>query len=665
VSGSRLPLSVVFVDLACVAFAAWTVLCNAVVLLGGNSVQLGITAALLLAALGLALFVSRRRGWLRDGLALFRDDEAEARVREDRERQPWPLVRIVLLLLGGLIALRFAKHHDLFELSALALAFFALSYVAVAGSDRHAAPGAGGWRSEATLWAIALGCGALTLCTHKSNSDDSFYVNIAVSVADFPHTALLSKDTLLGHGEPFKIIAYKAPSIELLGGFISYLTGIPALSVCHMLLAAVAGLLAPLALARLLRLLDEERWLFALIATLLYLLYDGGARGSYGNFAFVRLFQGKAMLLTTAAPLLMAHGLRFGLAPSKKTFFMLAVSQIAALGTSVTAFWAAPLFAMVAVLAAVAPRLSSLWTLLVAPLSAAYGLGLGVYFTVLQGGPSDAQEGSLLTPSASEDAAYLIKHAYAMVLGSKEPLYAAVAIALIAWPLCRTPLARRFAVVFPLGFFLFIGNPWLARHVAIITTSTIHWRVLWLLPIPILAGLIASSVLQPNRRWQQWFRVPLFVALLLFYRAEVAPRSTLARAWLAWPPHPKVDLTSYLVAQALTRAVPPHQDVLATVPVSRVLPMLNGYSYPLFIKPSYLPAEVDDRKWRQRLTRAVTNPRAHGPPVRFLLDGFERYHLRGVAMQKERDPKGPATEALTLAKFHKLAELRGHEIWVR
>ncbi|MFI5308207.1 MAG: DUF6077 domain-containing protein [Polyangiales bacterium] len=654
--------SIVVLDLACVLFAAWTVACNAVVFLGGKSAQLAAAGVSLALGLAGALVYAGRRNHLGRLRELWRDPSAAS---IEREHAPWPLARITAAFAAVVLTAHFASHRDLKALSVFGLVFFVASFATIGRSGRGgAAPAARVWH-EALLWSAALACAVLTLLAHRPDSDDSFYVNMAVSVVDFPNRALLSTDTLHGLGAPFGLAAYRAPSIELLAGTFSYLTGVPALYVAHLLFAPVAGLLTPLALARLLRLLDPQRWVFAVLVVLLYLVYDSGVHASLGNFSFVRLFQGKAMFVTMVAPAIMAHGVRFGLAPSRRTFAMLAATQIAALGTTVTAFWAAPVMAVLAVACASAPRWSAVKVLLLAVLSSAYVLGLGVFLKLSQGG-TEAVE-ALVAPTVATTASSndRLQHAYTQVIGDGPALLAAIGVTLLTWPLCRTSLARRFAVVFPLGFFALPGNPWLADRVASVTTPNIYWRVLWLLPIPLLFGLAATALLRPESRGRQLVRLPLLALLLALFFDHVSPGPIFADGSLRWPPQPKVDMDAYHVARALIASMPPHRQVLAPLPISRVLPMLHGYGHPLFVKASYLQTEPADRVWREQLTQAVSRRHLRGVDPAWMLRGLAHYEVEGVVVPKDRDDPQAIGNALASAQFKLAREDLGYEIWTR
>ena len=229
----------------------------------------------------------------------------------------------------------------------------------LAGTELRARPI---WRRAATtrrhrlaLAAMCLGCVALTLVAHRPDADDPFYLNFAVHAVDHPEAPLIAYDTLHGFPElPLSLPVYKVHSIELLEAAVSYLTGLRVLDVAHLLFPVLAALWVVLAYARLSRLLSPTRWIWVLGGALAFLFCIGSPHQSYGNFAFVRLHQGKAVLLSALLPLVIAYGLEFALAPSRRRWLRLAASQIAAVGLSASALWSAPTVAALA-LASAAP----------------------------------------------------------------------------------------------------------------------------------------------------------------------------------------------------------------------------------------------------------------------------------------------------------------------
>jgi hypothetical protein len=654
-------------DATCLAFAGWTLLCNAVVWLGGRTIHLVLCAAAMLIALGAGLVLARVRGRLGAICELFEDPPLlDAQAPPAPGASPlarlWP--RAIAFAVGVAIALTFWHRRDVRELCALALGYFVLAYLLVVRSAPQPTDPPERGAYEWLLAGLALAHGVLTLSAHVPDPDDALYVNMAISMVDFADRPLLSSDTVHGIlGASFKLPVYRLQSLELLAGALDYVTGLPSIYGYHMVLPAIAGCMVPLALARLFRLLDPRRWIWAVLVTLLLLVFDAGAGpGSYFRFGFVRLFQGKAVFASALVPLIAAYGIRFGLRPSFGAFALLVASQIAALGMTVTALWAAPIVAALGVVVALQPRLSSLRVLGLALAGAGYVLGWGLFLWLRAKVPSPAAASTGSDRAPERD---LVMDALHMVLGHTTHLALSLGVVLIAWPLCRTALGRRFAVVFPLGYFMFHGNPWLSHWVSRITTTSIYWRVLWLLPVPELAALALISPIElgsrpPGRRIASFVAFAAVAAGSVFYLSLHRPALELANLDF---PRLKVDVPAYHVARELMRHVPPKSDVLAPLKVSLILPMLDGNSYPLSSKPRYVQVSTEERLLRKKLVSMVERGGPSFEPEWFAAR-LDDYHVSGVAFARGKN-KRLVTQALRLIGFHKVAALEEHEIWTR
>ena len=103
----------------------------------------------------------------------------------------------------------------------------------------------------------------------------------------------------------------------------------------------------------------------------------GDAHRWYGNFAFVRIWQGKSIFLFVFLPLVYAYAVEFALRPTLRSWVLLAAAQIAALGCSSSAVWAAPAGALVAACCALRPTRAGLRRALLVGLASAYVLGMG------------------------------------------------------------------------------------------------------------------------------------------------------------------------------------------------------------------------------------------------------------------------------------------------
>jgi hypothetical protein len=340
------------VDAACLLFTGYTVLCHAVAWSRGNAVDLLVSISVFLVVLMLLVFTGLRRkgrGWLAglfvDEVACLPGDPVGSLARQ----------RLVMGLIAlGILALSYVSKNRL-VFWGTSLVYFVAAWLMVmknpvapggscqtddagqagrgSGSSRRF-PGPG--RQTLLLWALSLASVVLTLCARKHSGDDYLYLSFAVATADFPSNPVLGFDAVYGLGLPLQSPFYRVHTIEVLAGLVSYLTGLQAITVCHLVVPAIAAFLMPLALTRLFRLLDPGRWLPLVVVVILVYALDGTTTLGFTNHGLVRMYQGKAILLSVALPLIAAHGLRFALAPCWKNFVFLTASQIAGIGLNVT-----------------------------------------------------------------------------------------------------------------------------------------------------------------------------------------------------------------------------------------------------------------------------------------------------------------------------------------
>ena len=342
----RDPLSERSIGFACLGFALWTLCSHLVVFAGGSLTQLMILYGVAGAAV---LFVARRL-----------PAAGDAPSSEPLAPPPDPawgrreLGALVLALCAAGLALFWDDPIRLWALwvgiLAAAAAVFVLREAAV-----FEAPGQTRG-SELSLLALASACALYTLFVHRPDADDSFYVNMAVAAIDHPELPLLAHDTLHGRFDlPIHYPTYRLHSYELWNAGIARLSGIAPLAVFHLVSATLAAMLVPLSQAVLFRRLTPRTWLFSTLVFVVVLAVPGETPRWYGNFAFVRMWQGKSILLFVFLPLIYAYALDFARRGDRRSWLRLAAAQIAGLGCSSTALWAGPVGALVAMSSVLRP----------------------------------------------------------------------------------------------------------------------------------------------------------------------------------------------------------------------------------------------------------------------------------------------------------------------
>jgi hypothetical protein len=655
---SAAPASERLCDAVIGAFALWTVCANVVVYVGG-----GLAALLILYATALSAVLVLRRYWIGSPPPSRSSQTAELAAPS---RMTWWMLGVAALVAALTLAPRFAAQPGAPDMWWSAVALLGLAAVAVCGGDGwRIVPARCGDASEMRLWLLAAVGVVIALISHRPDADDAFYVNVAVAAAEAPRQALFSRDTMHGIAAlPLHLSVYRVTSYELLNGALAYLTGIPAIYCFHWLSAASAALLVPLAYARLFRILTPRYWLASVATVVCVLLAAGETPRWYGNFSFVRIWQGKAILLSVVLPLLYAYALRFAAQPNRRHWTMLAAAQIAAIGCSSSGLWLAPLSALLVLCAAVRPAWPGVRIGLCGGFASAYVLAVARVFQV-------ELKGSMGVPAAAASRAGPQLHdVLVTVLGDSRLLVVGSAALLAAWIFAPPGLARRFAVVLPLGVLLGLLNPYTARWVTTNVTGPPYWRTLWAVPLPILLALIFTAPLHLGGSAAAVLRGAGWLAGLAAF-ALLVPRcgglSAANQVRLGWP-QLKVPDTTYRWALEVNARAPAGSHVAVASDIGTWIVTQPHHVYPLVVR-DYLRApapHLSRQALRERLNiqHFLNAPQLIEAAPEQFREGLDRFDVQAVCLVN--DPTaGVARSILERSGFDETLIREGYALWVR
>jgi len=335
--------------------------------------------------------------------------------------------------------------------------------------------------------AVMAGCAVASLLIHLADTDDPYYVNRSVWVAEHGNAAL--RDTMFspevfnspyGGGIPIA-------SIESLYGVVAHMTGLHAGTVTYLVATPLGTALAVWATWRLCRRWAPRRAFLAFAGAIAFLMLSGDSM--LGNFWIPRMWQGKVIAVTFLMPLIWAYLTEVvdGRLDGRRrrgrwlTLGLLLAAGIAFFGLTPTAVvWGPVMFG--AVLAA-------------AVLVRSRDLALGGLLMVAGPVTSGAAVVLLSTDVGGETPVALPSRAsFVRILGEIGPM---VALGLVA--LCLAALvARRGAPAAMAGASALVAVLVFAPGVLpLINTVTgsgpILWRMLYVAPIPVLAGLLACA----------------------------------------------------------------------------------------------------------------------------------------------------------------------------
>jgi hypothetical protein len=426
----------------------------------------------------------------------------------------------------------------------------------------------------------------------------------------------------------------------------SRLSGIPAITVVHILMPPLVALLIPLAYARLLGILLPGRWPWCVGLVVAQLLLVGDGDAGYGDFAILRLHQGKSILLHVALPLLSSYGLEFASAPSRARWLRLAAAQIAVVGLSSSGLWLAPVIAGLALAAGLPLR----WKTGIGRSVRTLALGLCASFhPLLLAAVLRPQTGrafrEALHPieSLSWSGDHLMEHAIGVVLGSGISAELALFAMVAAFAAATPAIFRRFAAVSLICFLLLLWNPLMAPFIAAnVTGPDTYFRVFWAVPLPVMLAAVLSAPLElrigplATPRWAAIAATLVLASGLLGLAPEMWTLSRANRVHVG-PPSWKVPAVQLEAAREIVHYSRPGEFVLAPSRIARWIPLIHDHPSPLVVREMYLDvlhdllgaAELDRRT---RLLHLVGGDLRLDAGGRMLAEAIEQYPLSVVCL---------------------------------
>jgi hypothetical protein len=685
----------VLTDAVLVAYACWTIGANVAVVSGGAAHALVAAGALVVLALGALVFLLRQRP------ALWRAYLADLMADPPTPARTFTRASLAVMLAGPALTLlawlvtgnAWVAWFGLAASALVSLAFAlreplepaAAGVAPIAPSVRGGASSTTSESEQFVLHVLALCCALFSLLVVRPRADDTFYLNMAVSVVDFPQQALLSLRNL--HGPASATIGvqhvfppYRVHSFELLGGLLSYVSGMEVARVVHLVLATAFCWLTPFAVARLLRLLMPRSWLLGVGVVIAFYMIEGTAARGYANHALVRMFNGKSVLLTVAAPLICAAGLRYGARSSGIRLLLLALAQVAGLGLSSTGLWLAPTLAMVSV-AAGTPHLRQLPKRLSGSLlSSAYVLALGLWVLGQLGttmsDPAEVEGRAESTNAAMVESSVPphfgeLAEAIPVVLGPERTAIALLTVGWLAGPLAPSVLGLRFFSMFAALVAWGFGNPFLSKLIArYVTGASTYQRIFWLLPVAIgLAACCGSLFGQLSKRFTQPASLALSLAALAAFFAVATQRPVLSaanQAKLEFPPAVKLWPHARSEAEEVCRWAPEGKYVLASQAVSLQLPILHGCGYPLATFDRWLTASEEEKQVRYELVQLIDDRTdISADKATWFIGELARHHVDTIVLSHAAAHNTRVKGLIRLADFERVAVFDWDQIFVR
>ena len=477
--------------------------------------------------------------------------------------------------------------------------------------------------------AVALAAACVTLVAHRPAADDAFYLSIPATLLRLPDQPVLLHDTLYRlQDSPILLPFYRLANHDVLVAVVSRITGIDHLVVAYLVMAPLFAALCVFAWAFLLRRLVPAR--LAIVLPMLFgcMLLLGEAPHAYGNFAFVRMHHGKAILATCMVPIIAGAALDYARHGGLRHWLLLLAAQVAALGLAASALFVAPAAAALGLAGGWTPGIARSRRFLLGLLPAAYLLGAA---WLVGTGTHGAHALAAPAPQPMPGVQRILADAW----GPWSTKLLLVSL-LAAWAFVRDPVRARY---FSAGaFFLLLAalDPYTTPLVAAVSVGAkTYWRLAWALPLPFFLAVVVDGVMsRAIAAKPKALAAGACVALAALAVAFAARSGTLLCANGVTLGIPSLDVPplEFAVARKVAATVPESATVLAPEAVATWLPVFVVHPRIVAVRQMYLslafaPAETAQRS---NMMRYVTGQYRPPGADRWFIESVRRYRLSAV-----------------------------------
>lgn len=482
----------------------------------------------------------------------------------------------------------------------------------------------------------------INIFTHRSDYDDVEYLQLAMQSNLHPELVPNTFDTSLGYlVNKFRFIPYKFVSYELMVGMVSKVTTINIYYVYYYLIPVVCSILSTLSLYFLIRwFVTKEIAIFALFLCVLFFVSWGDTHTSYGNRIYVRLFQGKANIVSIITPLTFLVGLILLNSRKISVLILLSAVGIMSIGFSTNGIIISVVLGlMLGIIALINSKnlLRNSWYIFLATL---YPLIIAIYIKV--GGQQAtklSEIGSVLPISTSfgnmtRQTLMLLVVALALLIFSRGLRFTKLTDTL-------THKLHWLAIII-LVVFLIPLNPFFTEYFASKSSANMAWRLAWAAPIPLLLGLTLSIFISPILKQRYFNNFIVFTCIVLF-GFLIADKWTIAnsnRANWAWSSnklpeeyYQTKDLIDYLKKddKQITLLIDPHLAAWLPIIDPQIKTIMLGHNFKnglanLLSKEDFLNREL-----------LVNNVYKNNEATSFPIDLINYYKINYIIFDKNND----------------------------
>jgi hypothetical protein len=350
------------------------------------------------------------------------------------------------------------------------------------------------WPVLSSLMLVALAVGSFTLIARRPDLDDFMYFHRALGSLVAVNKPILTEDPPLdAPGITIGTVLHHMTSYEMFAAMTAKLFRLDPLWFYQNAMPFIAAVIVPFVYYFLYREFDVGKTasIVATALALLFLFIDGNTHRSFGNFAFVRLWQGKSIVITLLLPATFLLTRTFLMRPGKMALFRLATIGVSGVGLSEVGVYLIPIMVLALSLAYLVierftiPSLKKavcLWASMFFPLMVAGGLLTGIVPK-----PRSTDIFVLAFPT-------IWWQNLQLVVDSGYTLLRDLLILFLVPALTLKGRSLWFIILLSAVLLLLFANPPMGKLWIHFLFPASYWRMMYLLPLPWLFGLLAPAL---------------------------------------------------------------------------------------------------------------------------------------------------------------------------
>jgi Family of unknown function (DUF6077) len=516
-----------------------------------------------------------------------------------------------------------------------------------------------GGREAALVAAICLIAALLTLGSNNPDPDDAFFMSLISATLDHPGAKLYTFDNLYRSGIPALEGAYHLlQTYEYFVAVLASVTGLSGHLLYYLVLPAlwtVVGGLTQWLLLR--RFLTAGPALIGLAGLVLLLAVWGDEHRAYGNFAFVRMYQGKAIYLFVALPMIVYSALRYRSDPTARNWIFLMLHQFAGVGFTVNGAVLGPLAAGMVLLAGMKWSRQSIRESVVGG-AASFPVLLGAVWmklnlinfyriaresfqatgAVISNAQAAVASGVKPVVNDFYDIPSTVVLGYQTVLGLDRSNLALLGLLFLPLLASRANL-RGLSWICNYLFVcsLFLLCPAASQLLGTYISHALSWRIFWSWPVPLLLALMVGAIASAGQL-HLWIRAGSIAIILLIF--TFAGPTAIQRDEWAWQNmgrykvYPSHDAALHLMGRMdLTRpALIPEEMAISMVGLEGAPPLVAVRNY--YLRNMGMTASKTDVQIRRALLSYIEERWINHIETDWVISQIERQGIASVAFRK-------------------------------